>query len=83
VEKGELMDTATQNAIREAMLLEESEWLGMAEQAPTPVEKMMAHAIATAFDAAAAKYKVPDQVRAIVNDQAYDAFIRNTEAQES
>lgn len=71
------MDTVTKNAIREALLLAQSKWLESAEHAPTPVEKIVAHAIATAFGAEANEYKIPDQARAAINFAAYDNFAKD------
>lgn len=68
------MNDETKSAIREAMLRGQSDWLTMSDQAPTPVEKVVGHAIAAAFGAEAAKYKTPDPERVGINADAYDKF---------
>lgn len=68
------MDTTTKAAIREAMLLAQSEWLGNAEATDNRTERTIALVIAEKFGDEANRYKVPDQARQAIDLAAYDKF---------
>jgi hypothetical protein len=67
------------DAIREAMLSAQSDYLEQAAKSTTNVESAIANVIADALARQAAEYKVEDESRIPVNAHAYDAFIKNTE----